>query len=54
MAQYLLAALSEVMPGLRFKRLSSWLAADPADALRTKLPPSPRHLPKESISSNRR
>jgi len=54
MAQYLLAALSEVMPGLRFKRLSSGLAADPADALRTKLPPSPRHLPKESISSNRR
>ena len=44
MAQYLLAALSEVMPGLRFKRLSSGLAADPADALRSKLPPSPRHL----------
>jgi hypothetical protein len=54
MAQYLVAALSEVMPGLRFKRLSSGLAADPADVLRTKLPPSPRHLPKESISSNRR
>jgi hypothetical protein len=53
MAQYLLAALSEVVPGLRFKRLSSGLAADPADALRAKLPPSPRHVPGQSISRSR-
>ena len=54
MAQYLLAALSEVVPGLRFKRLSSGLAADPADALRAKLPPSPRHVPGQTVNPNRR
>jgi hypothetical protein len=54
MAQYLLAALSEVVPDLRFKRLSSGLAAESADALRAKLPPSPRHVPGESISPTRR
>lgn len=54
MAQYLLAALSEHVPGLRFKRLSSGLAADPAEALRRQLPPSPRHLPRQATSPSRR
>jgi hypothetical protein len=54
MAQYLLAALSEVAPGRRFKRLSSGLAPDPADALRAQLPPSPRRVPGQTVNSNRR
>jgi hypothetical protein len=54
MAQYLIAALGELIPDLRFKRLNSGLPADPAPALRAKLPPSPRHLPGQPISSNRR
>ena len=54
MAQYLLAALSEWVPDLRFKRLSSGLPPDPAGALRSSLPPSPRHLPTRPVSSNRR
>ena len=54
MAQYLLAALSEVVPGLRYKRLSSGLAPDPADALRAQLPPSPRRVPGQTVIPNRR
>jgi hypothetical protein len=54
MAQYLLAALSELASDLRFKRLSSGMAPDPAAPLRASLPPSPRHLPGQPVSSNRR
>ncbi len=45
MAQYLIATLGELQFDLRFKRLSSGLAPDPAHGLRAKLPRSPRHLP---------
>jgi hypothetical protein len=46
MAQYLIAALGELVPDLRFRRLSSSLAPDPAKALGATLPPQPRHLPR--------
>jgi len=45
MAQYLIATLGELQYDLRFKRLSSGLAPDPAHELRAKLPRSPRYLP---------
>jgi hypothetical protein len=45
MAQYLIAVLGELVPGLRFKRVSSDMPLGPAAALRAKLPRSPRHLP---------
>jgi hypothetical protein len=54
MAQYLIAALGELAVDLRFKPLSSKLAPDPAAPLRKSLPASPRHLPGQSVSSNRR
>jgi len=45
MAQYLIATLGELQYDLRFKRLSSGLAPDPAHELRARLPRSPRFLP---------
>ncbi len=48
MAQYLIAVLGELVPGLRFKRVSSDRPPDPAAALRAKLPRRPRHLPRSA------
>ena len=48
MAQYLIAVLGDLVPGLRFKRVSSDMPPDPAAALRAKLPRRPRHLPGRS------
>jgi len=46
MAQYLIAAMGELIPELRFKRLMSGMKPDPAAGLAATLPPRPRHLPK--------
>jgi len=44
MAQYLIAVLGELVPGLRFKRVSSDRPPEPAAALRAKLPRRPRNM----------
>ncbi len=48
LGQYLLVALGELLPGLRFKRLASGMEAEEPAAIAAVLPERPFHLPRSS------